>query len=450
MNCKNILNFWIAVISSAVLYYFSTGLNNVWLLLWIAPIPILLYALNVSLRLSCLASFVSYFLGSLSICPYVYSDMSINYIYIFAKPVLISCIFFTFIVALFRWVALGKNRIQMLANFIFAAGWTFFEFFRSVTSANGTYSSLAYTQLNNLPFVQIASITGIWGITFLLTLVPASLVLAWNHRKNSKKLLKILIAPCLLLIIALAFGIYRLSLPANGPILKVGIVGINTTLQESFSPQQKEKLHTIATYAKGIKQLSKLGANVILLPEEIMFLTPKEKPTFLQKFAALAKENKTHLIIGVRVLIPNSTKFYNSAYLFSPQGKLLLQYNKQHPLLIYESDMIRGKDIGLLEIENRGKWGIAICKDNDFINPDRSYGKQKIDILFAPALDFEIDALQHARPAIMQGVVGNYAVARAAQEGYLSISDSHGRIISLTLIAKDTEYTTLFATIKLR
>lgn len=446
MSWKNILIFWVTIISSATLYYFSTGFNNIWLLLWIAPIPIFLYAINAAPLASCCASFITYFLGSLSIWPYVTSGIPVSYI--FLKPVLISCIAFTLIVMLFRWVTL-KNRLYMLASFVFAGCWTLFEFLRSVISVDGTYASLAYTQLKNLPILQIASLTGIFGIVFLLTLLPASLALALNCRTTNKKLFKILFIPCLLLTIALTFGWYRLALPNNGSILKIGIIGINSTPKENFSPELKEKLNIVAKYSKGIRQLAKQGTDVVLLPEEIMFLTSQEKILFLQKFAAIAKNNKIYLIVGLRTLVANSAQFYNSAYIFSPQGKLLLRYDKQHPLLVYESNMVPGKNLGILEVKNYGKWGFAICKDNDFINPDREYGKKQISILFVPALDFDIDAWQHARPAIMQGISGNYAVARAAQRGYLSISDSRGHIIGLTPIAKNTEYTTLFATIKL-
>jgi apolipoprotein N-acyltransferase len=45
-----------------------------------------------------------------------------------------------------------------------------------------------------------------------------------------------------------------------------------------------------------------------------------------------------------------------------------------------------------------------------------------------PAWDFEKDAVWHARLAIMRGVENGFAVARAANDGLLTLSDAYGRV----------------------
>jgi apolipoprotein N-acyltransferase len=440
------LAFIFTIFLTSLAYYFSTGFNNIWWLLWIAPIPVLLYALNSSILMSFVAGLTAYFLGNLSYLPYIFSGMPFNYV--FLTPALIGSFAFAFILLAFRHLALSR-RYYYLAPFIFAGAWTIFEFLRSVVSPDGMLSSLAYTQLTNLPILQVASLVGIWGITFLLTLIPASIALALYYWKNNKTILKIILVPTVLLVFALLFGVYRLSIPESEHKLKIGIVAIDTTNREMFSLKNKDKLNIFRKYATGIATLAQKGADVVLLPEEVMTLTQTDKDIFLQKFATLAKENKIELLVGVRVLSKDQKNYYNSAYLFAANGNLLAHYDKQHPLLVYESSMIPGNSISIINIANKGKWGISICKDNDFINPDKDYGKNKINILFVPAFDFTVDAWLHARPAIMQGVTGNYIVARAAQKGFLSLSDSRGRIIALTPIEPNREQTTLIAEVAL-
>jgi apolipoprotein N-acyltransferase len=46
--------------------------------------------------------------------------------------------------------------------------WVAFEFLQSRFTPNATWGSLAYTQYGNLPLMQLAAVTGIWGITFLM------------------------------------------------------------------------------------------------------------------------------------------------------------------------------------------------------------------------------------------------------------------------------------------
>lgn len=42
------------------------------------------------------------------------------------------------------------------------------EYVKLLTSSYGSWGSLAYTQYGNLPLLQILSVTGLWGITFLI------------------------------------------------------------------------------------------------------------------------------------------------------------------------------------------------------------------------------------------------------------------------------------------
>ena len=50
----------------------------------------------------------------------------------------------------------------VVATLIFPCSWTALEYIKSL--GNGSWGSLAYTQYGNLPLMQLASITGIWGL----------------------------------------------------------------------------------------------------------------------------------------------------------------------------------------------------------------------------------------------------------------------------------------------
>lgn len=73
--------------------------------------------------------------------------------------------------------------------------------------------------------------------------------------------------------------------------------------------------------------------------------------------------------------------------------------------------------------------GVAICKDMDFIYPALDYGRAGIDLLLDPAWDFNVDRTWHGRIAIMRGVEGGYAIAHAAKNGFLTVTDDRGRIL---------------------
>ena len=74
--------------------------------------------------------------------------------------------------------------------------------------------------------------------------------------------------------------------------------------------------------------------------------------------------------------------------------------------------------------------GIAICKDMDFAQDLRLYGRRDVGLMLVPAWDFDRDAYLHGRMAIVRGVENGFAVARSASQGLMTLSDAHGRIVA--------------------
>src|SRR5450755_2107369 len=67
-----------------------------------------------------------------------------------------------------------------VATLIFPLAFTTFEYL-SAFSSFGIINSIANTQYGNLPLVQIVSVTGIWGISFLLSWFAAVGNWAWER-----------------------------------------------------------------------------------------------------------------------------------------------------------------------------------------------------------------------------------------------------------------------------
>ena len=74
-----------------------------------------------------------------------------------------------------RWVRGGKPA----AALGFSVFWVSFEYLAAMTSIHGTYGNLAYGQMYFLPILQIAVLTGIWGISFCVVLFPARVAEIW-------------------------------------------------------------------------------------------------------------------------------------------------------------------------------------------------------------------------------------------------------------------------------
>jgi apolipoprotein N-acyltransferase len=60
-------------------------------------------------------------------------------------------------------------RLPLLAStLVFPLTWVSLEFLSGYLPAKGSWGDAAYTQYGNLPLMQLASVTGIFGITFLI------------------------------------------------------------------------------------------------------------------------------------------------------------------------------------------------------------------------------------------------------------------------------------------
>ena len=202
-----------AVILSAGAYFVSTGLNTFWPLGWIAPLPILLLAFTRSWRATAPAALAAYLLGSLNVVPILRQ--------VVPPPVMVLLLLlpagvFAATVLAARYVA--RRAPAAVAALGFPLAWTTYEFLLSRHSPHGTVMSLAYSQTDVLPLLQLASLTGIWGMTFVLTLVPSAIAAAWARRSAAALLPAIVIGGA-----TLGYGTWRLAQPRGGPTVRVGL-----------------------------------------------------------------------------------------------------------------------------------------------------------------------------------------------------------------------------------
>src|ERR1022692_4750411 len=157
----------LAVALSACAYYVSIGLGEFWPAAWIAPIPVLLVAFRSSWRTAALAAFAAYFLGSLNLFAFL---AKIAPVLLLVAELAVIALIFAAAVLVARFAV---RRLPGWASaFAFPAAWTSYKFLSSLVSPHSTSLSLAYAQTDVLPLIQIASVTGLWGVTFVVTLPP--------------------------------------------------------------------------------------------------------------------------------------------------------------------------------------------------------------------------------------------------------------------------------------
>ncbi len=413
-----------AVIATAALFWFGNGLNPLWPLVWFAPLPVLLFATRSSWWGAAIAAFVSMLAGGSNLFHYfqmLHMPASV-WMITFSTVALL----FTAAVLLFR--ALLRRGAPWSALLAFPALWVSGEYLASFLTSGGTAGSLAYSQLRFLPFLQLASITGPWGMSFLLLLFPAALAVGHYLRETHwKQAWTIVGASVGLIALVLLFGAVRLALPPPpNHNIKVGLIASDVQSNDAVAAEGAPATRLLTEYASVAQALASKGARAIVLPEKLgVAVDPRATDTILQSLA-----NRTGALIVAGFLQVSPPAKYNQARVYAP-GAPVRTYNKQHMLPPFESNLTPGTALTLLQ-GTYGKCGVAICKDMDFTQPARQYGKEGAGLMLVPAWDFGLDRAWHGHIALMRGVENGYTVVRAAKQGYLTVSDNRGRILAET------------------
>ena len=422
LNNRRWIEAVVATLATAVLLYFGNGLDPVWPLMWFAMVPVLLFSLRGSAWAAATTAIVAMMLGSLDLWSYFTSTLGMP-AFAWLVIFLSASVVFAAAVLLFRALVLrGALWSALLAP---SAVWVTLEYVRNLTSPHGTAGSLAYSQLQFLPFLQLASITGPWGMTFVLLLFSTALALGLYLRTSApKRALRVVGAAVGVVAVVLVFGAIRLAIPQTGSV-KVGLIASDEKANETVNDPGADTERLFSDYAREAEKLAANGAQVIVMPEKLgVTLEGKAAPTdaILQ---SVATRTKATVIAGVvHVNLPAK---YNEARVYVP-GLAVQRYDKEHMLPPFESNLTPGTSLVTL-LHPQEKWGVAICKDMDFASPARRYGEAAVGLLLVPAWDFVVDASWHGHIALMRGVEDGFSMARAAKGGFLTVSDNRGRIL---------------------
>lgn len=418
---RPLLTTIIAVLSASALFLLGNGMNPLWPLMWIAALPVLLLAAEAgSWWVAAVAAALSMLLGSLTMLYYLHFALHAP-VTAWLIPFSLVSLLFTAGILLFR--ALLQRGAVVAAVIALPSLWTVCEYVGSFAPASGTAGSMAYTQLRFLPFLQLASVTGPWGMTFLLLLFPSAIA-AGLHVWRDKPLQAVRVVGCVLVLViaVVLFGIFRMARPESAQKIKVGLLATDT-VQIADAGAGTQNL--LQSYAEQAERLAREGAGIIVMPEKTGVLLDRDAKAADATLQPVANRTGATLVVGLVHVVEADS--FNEARIYAPDAPVTT-YNKQHMLPPFESKLTPGTSLTLIS-RQAVPVGVAICKDMDFIRPALDYGRAGVALMLDPAWDFNIDRVWHGHIAIMRGVENGYAIAHTSKDGLLTVTDDRGRIL---------------------
>lgn len=412
----------LAVFLSAAALYFGSGLHPHWWLTWLAPIPVLLIAPLLSRRSAFVAAFLAWAVGGLNLWSYLTTSISAPLV-IAILVVVMPSLAFALDVLLYRWVLRSS---AWRAAVIFPSFWVAYEFISEIGSPHSTFGNLGYSQMNFLPALQLASVTGIWGISFCLFLFAASVSILLGRYGSIAQRRKVAITVVCALLAVLGFGAWRLYFtPTPQHTVVVGLLASDLR-PNILTEEPADTLRLMQEYAQQADSAAAQGAQVIVIPEKISIARDADLSAIDPLLQSTAAKTGASIIVGV--IHPTSGAKWNEARVYFPNGTIRT-YEKHHMLPAYEGNLTVGTDRTVWQ-EPSGLWGITICKDMDFPQLSRQYGNDGTALLLVPAWDFNADGWLHGRMAILRGVESGFSIARAPKQGILTVSDNRGRVLA--------------------
>ena len=327
---------------------------------------------------------------------------------------------------------------RLLSTLIFPATYTTLDFLLGLAPGLGTGGSLGVTQFFFTSVMQLATVTGVWGISFLIGWTASCLNTWGEHGFGVGREARPALV-CLLSCIGLvAAGGVRLALsaPASRTVKIAGIsvahprnywdlildravpAGEAAQYKREFSRVEEELFRRSLAAAQG-------EAKIVFWSEGNLFVYEDQLADFLERAGKFARANEIYFAPSLQVLSYGSSLNDNRSVMIGPDGRIAYTYFKALSLYPTVSDrVIRFVDTPY------GRVGSAICFDLDFPAYLRQAGRKRIDILLAPAFDARGGAPFHTFVGLIRGIENGFSVFRQVNEGTSMAIDAQGRVLA--------------------
>lgn len=309
---------------------------------------------------------------------------------------------------------------------------TAIDFFSSAGSPFGTFGAVAYSQRDFLPIMQLASVAGLWGITFVICWSASIACNIWQ--RDFRPTRQVLAAACALaMLVVLGLGRVLLA-PAPARTAHVAgfslpngaLAGMLKQLQagdQAGFQQAAAALHT--REMAQVRALARQGAKIVVLQEGAGIGYAGQVQSLLAEAQAVAKAERIYIVLPTVAFGDAAPR--NMVRIIDPSGAIVLEHMK------YGGNQFEGSVKGSGKLQSvdtpYGRLSAIICWDADFPAIVRQAGAQHVDLLFVPANDWPEVKDIHAGMAVFRAVENGMSIYRQAGQGVSLAVDAYGRAI---------------------
>jgi apolipoprotein N-acyltransferase len=344
--------------------------------------------------------------------------------------------------------------------------WVVLELARAHLFSGFPWALLGYSQFHNLSLIQIADVTGVYGVSYLLVLVNVLVariveaIIARASASDRPAPLPWIAAPLAVAVITLvvAYGHWRLSPHTDASMdhtVRIGLVQPN--IDEARKWDVLYRRETLDRHKRLTAQVVQ-GADLVIWPEASTPFLFDVETAYRDEVLTFVRDHGVPLLFGSPALANRTDgqpHLTNSAYLVSGDGTVLDRYDKVHlvpfgeyvplkavlffldKLVVGIGDFVPGAGPRVMGGPG-GRFGLVICFEVIFPDLVRQFVDQGADYMVTITNDAWFGdssaPYQHFAMVVFRAVENRIAFARAANTGISGFIDAEGHILRTTEI----------------
>ena len=248
---------------------------------------------------------------------------------------LLLCFYLALYPALFTTLCTWFNGTRSILIFI-AAFWVSLEYLRAHLLTGFPWCLLGHSQYTNIDIIQIADLSGVYGLSFIIVLVNGFICRLFfkDYGKANGSLKWDILLVVIVIAGTLGYGHYCLlkeqTSNRSRQYLRTAIIQGNIDQSLKWDPAYQTE--TINTYLSLTRSTYNLRPGLIVWPETSLPFFFQNNREISPWMFSLAEESGASLLFGSPAYerTDGIIRYYNRAYLITPEAQTTQYYDKVH------------------------------------------------------------------------------------------------------------------------
>ena len=468
--------FWPAI--SGVLLTLAFPKAGFAVLSWVALVPLLFSVRNDQEKQSFQKGFVSGFIHYITLLYWLVPTLTVygyipSYVSLFLVVLLAS--YLALYMGIFTLLLIKLRPPSILLVCCIPVIFVTLEYIRSYFLSGFPWGVLGYSQYQNLLLVQIADITGVLGVSFLIAMGNAVILMLllfvlkskWQNEAMQPSIVTFSGVVYLFLAgLTVIYGVNRIRFIENLADIapKTTIAAVQGNVDQSVKWNNAFQYSSTLKHLKLSQKTMKSDPDLIVWPETAAPFYFNHDMGLTKIVLRRVKTIGTSFLIGCPsfIKISNNYNYLNSATLISPEGNIIDQYNKVHLVPFGEYVPFKSwlPDLGTLVAQagdfvpgEKGRtlpWnshviGPQICFEIIFPELSRTMSQNGAEIIINITNDAWFGTsggpYQHFAMTIFRAIENRRSLVRAANTGISGFISPTGKVISQTPLCQETTLT---------